>query len=65
MTNRKRTRREFLATGATSAALVNSIQPAQAAVFTPEERATLFALEADSKGDLRCPVDCVEFVYEL
>lgn len=43
MPNRKRTRREFLATSAATAAIVTSIQPAQAAVFTPDERATLAA----------------------
>jgi len=43
MQNRKRTRREFLATGATSAAIVTSIQSARAAVFSPNERATLAA----------------------
>jgi hypothetical protein len=43
MPNRKRTRREFLATGATTAAIVTSIQPARAAVFTPDERAALAA----------------------
>ena len=41
MPNRKRTRREFLATGATTAAIVTSIQPARAAVFTADERAAL------------------------
>jgi hypothetical protein len=41
MSNRKRTRREFLATSATTAAMVTSIQPARAAVFSPDERAAL------------------------
>ena len=43
MPDRKRTRREFLATGATTAAIVTSIQPARAAAFTPDERAALAA----------------------
>ena len=43
MPSRKRTRREFLATSATTAAIVTAIQPAQAAVFTPDERAALTA----------------------
>lgn len=43
MPNRKRTRREFLATGATTAAIVTSIQPARGAVFTTDERAALAA----------------------
>jgi hypothetical protein len=43
MPNRKRTRREFLATSATTAAIVTSIQPARAAVFTTDERAALAA----------------------
>jgi hypothetical protein len=43
MSNRKRTRRKFLATGATTAAIVTSIQPARATVFTEDERAALAA----------------------
>jgi hypothetical protein len=43
MSSRKRTRREFLATGATTAAIVTSIQPARAAIFTTAERTALAA----------------------
>jgi hypothetical protein len=39
----KRTRREFLVTSAGTVAVVTSIQPARAAVFTADERATLSA----------------------
>ena len=42
MPNRKRTRREFLG-ATTTAAIVTSIQPARAAIFTPDERAALAA----------------------
>jgi hypothetical protein len=43
MPDRKRTRREFLATSATTAAIVTSIHPARAAVFTTDERTALTA----------------------
>jgi len=43
MSKPKRTRREFLATSAGTVAVVASIQPARALVFTEDERATLSA----------------------
>jgi gluconate 2-dehydrogenase subunit 3-like protein len=43
MPKNKWTRRRFLETGSGTAALVTLIQPATAAVFTPDERATLSA----------------------
>ena len=50
MSNRKRTRRKFLATGATTAAIVTSIQPARAAVFTEDERADAARRLASATG---------------
>ena len=43
MPNKKRTRREFLATSAGTVAVVTSIQPVRAAVFTADERSALAA----------------------
>lgn len=47
MPKKRWTRRKFLGTGAGTAALVTCIQPAAAAVFTPDERAALAAAMDD------------------